>query len=49
MGRSMIRGGEGPSVAEIAASLPALLGAIEELKSSENLNKREEGKRDLFL
>ena len=35
MGRSMTGGGEGPSVAEVAASLPAhLLGAMEELKSS---------------
>ena len=49
MGRSMNGGGEGPSVAEVAASLPArLLGAMEELKSSENLNE-EGGERDLFL
>ena len=35
MGRSMTGGGEGPSVAEVAVSLPArLLGAMEELKSS---------------
>jgi len=47
MGRSMTGGGEGPSVAEVAASLPAhLLGAMEEQESSENLN---EGERDLFL
>ena len=33
MGRSMTEGGGGPSVAEVAASLPArLLGAMEELK-----------------
>ena len=38
MGRSMTRGGEGPFVAETAASLPTrLLGVMEELKSSENL------------
>ena len=42
----MTRGGEGPSVAEVAASLP---GAMEELKSSENLNERKRGERDLFL
>jgi len=49
MGRSMTGGGEGPSVAKVATSLPArLLGAMEELKSSEKLN--EEGReRDLFL
>ena len=46
----MTGGGEGPSVSEVAASLPArLLGAMEELKSSENLNKEEGGERDLFL
>ena len=34
MGHLMIGGGEGASVAEVAASLPApLLGAMEELKS----------------
>ena len=52
MGRSMIGGGEGASVAEVAASFPTrLLGAMEELKSSENLNEGEgEGEeRDLFL
>jgi len=52
MGRSMIRGGEGASIAKVAASLPArLLGAMEELKSSENLNEGEGegGERDLFL
>jgi len=50
MGRSMTGGGEGPSVADIAAFLPArLLGAMEELKSSENLNEEEGGERDLFL
>ena len=50
MGRSMTGGGEGSSIAEVAASLPArLLGAIEELKSSENLNEGESGERDLFL
>ena len=50
MGRSMIGGGEGASVAEVAASLPArLLGAMEELKSSENLNEGEREERDLFL
>ena len=37
MGRSMTGGGEGTSVAEVAASLPShLLGAMEELKSFEN-------------
>ena len=46
----MIGGGAGPFVAEVAASLPArLLGAIEELKSSENLNEGERGEKDLFL
>ena len=50
MGRSMTGGGEGPSVAEVAASLPArLLGAMKELKSFENLNEGEKGERDLFL
>ena len=50
MGRSMTRGGEGPSVAEVTASLPArLLGPMENLKSSENLNEGERGERDLFL
>ena len=35
MGRSMTGGGGGPSVTEVAASLPPrLLGAMEELKSS---------------
>ena len=49
MGRSMTGGGEGPSVAEVAAPLPAhLLGAMEELKSSKNLNEGEREKRDLF-
>ena len=49
MGCSMIGGGEGPSIAEVASSLPAcLLGAMEELKSSENLNEGG-GERDLFL
>ena len=48
MGRSMTGEGEGASVAEIAASLPArLLGAMEELSSSENLNEGRKG--DLFL
>ena len=46
----MTGGGGGTSVAEVAASLPArLLGAMEELKSSENHNKGEGGERDLFL
>ena len=50
MGCSMTRGGEGASIAEVAASLPARhLGAMEELKSSENLNEGERGERDLFL
>ena len=50
MGCSMTGGGEGASIAEVAASLPArLLGAMEELKSSENLNEEEGGERDLFL
>ena len=48
MGRSMTGGGEGPSVAEVAASLPArLLGAMEELKSSENLNEGERERKRL--
>ena len=50
MGHSMTGGGEGPSIAEVAASLPArLLRAMEELESSENLNEGERGERDLFL
>ena len=50
IGRSMTGGGEGASVAEVAASLPACrLGAMEELKSSENFNEGERGERDLFL
>ena len=50
MGRSMNGGGEGASVAEVAASLPArLLGVMEELKSSENLSEGEGGERDFFL
>ena len=50
MGRSMTGGGGGLSVAVVAASLPArLLGAMEELKSSETLNEEEGGERDLFL
>ena len=50
MGHSMTGGGEGPSVTEVAASLPAhLLGAMEELKSSENLNERERRKRLVSL
>ena len=50
MGRSMTGGEEGASVAEVAASLPArLLGAMEELRSSENMNEGEGRKRDLFL
>ena len=49
MGRSMI-GGEGASVAEVAASLPArLLGAMEKLKSFKNLSEGEGGERDFFL
>ena len=47
MGRSMIGGGEGASVA--ASLLARLLGAMEELKSSENLNEEEGGERDFFL
>ena len=50
MGRSMIGGGEGASVTEVAASFPArLLEAMKELKSSENLNEGGGGERDLFL
>ena len=50
MGRSMTWGGKGASATEVAASLPArLLGAMEKLKSSENLNEGEGGERDLFL
>ena len=49
MGHSMTGGGEGPSVAEVAASLPArLLGAMEELKSSENQTKKKEEKEIFF-
>ena len=49
-GRSMTGGEEGASVAEVAATLPAhLLRAIEELRSSENLNEGEGRERDLFL
>ena len=49
MGRLMTRGGEGASVAEVAASLPAhRLGAMEELKSSENPSEGKEEGRDLI-
>ena len=42
MGRSMTGGGEGASIAEVTASLPAhLLGAMKELRSSKNLNEGE--------
>jgi len=45
----MTGGGEGASVAEVAASLPArLLGAMEELKSSVNLSEGG-GESDFFL
>ena len=48
IGRSMTGGGEGASVAEVAASLPARhLGAMEELRSSENPSEGEE-RRDLI-
>ena len=48
MGRSMTGGGEGASIAEVAASLHArLLGAMKELWSSENQNEEEE-ERDSF-
>ena len=50
MVRSMTGGGEGASIAEVAASLPArLLGAMKELRSSENLNEGEGRERELFL
>ena len=50
MGRLMTERGEGASIAEVDASLPArLLGAMEELRSSENLNEGEGRERDLFL
>ena len=49
MGRSMIGGGVGTSVAEVTASLPAHhLGAMEELRSSENPSEGEEEGRDLI-
>ena len=49
MGRSMIGGGEGASVAEVAASLPTrCLGGMEELRSSENPSEGEEEGRDLI-
>ena len=48
MGHSMTGGGEGPSVAEAAVSLPArLLGAMKELWSSENRNEEEEERDSL--
>ena len=48
MGRSMTGGGEGASVTEVAASLPArLLGAMKELWSSENWNEEEEERDSL--
>ena len=48
MGRSLTREEEGASVAEVAASLPAcLLGAMEELKSSENLKRRKKRRKIL--
>jgi len=50
MGRLMTGGGEGPSITEVATSLPARLWrAMKELKSCENLNEGERGERDLFL
>ena len=49
MGRSMIGGGDGTFVAEVTASLPARrLGAMEELKNSENPSKGEEEGRYLI-
>ena len=49
MGRSMIGGGDGAFVAEIAASLPTCrLGVMEELKSSKNPSKEKEEGRDLI-
>jgi len=43
MGLSMIGGGEGPSIAEVATSLPAsLLGAMKELESSKISTKEKE-------
>ena len=49
MGRLMIGRGDGASVAEVAASLPAhRLGAMEELKSSENPSEGKEEGRDLI-
>ena len=49
MGRSMTGGGEGTSIAEVAASLHArLLVAMEELKSSENSSKGKEEGRDVI-
>jgi len=49
MGRSMTEGGEGTSIAEVATSLLACrLGAMEELRSSENSSKGEEEGRDLI-
>ena len=49
MGRSMTEGGEGTSIAEVAASLLVRrLGAMEELKSSENPSKGKEEGRDLI-
>ena len=45
----MTRVGEGASVAEVAASLRArLLGAMKELRSSENLNEEKEEKEICF-
>ena len=50
MGRSMTRGGEGPSVAEVSASLPARLGAMEELKKFlKYQTKKKEEKEICFL
>ena len=49
MGRLMTGGGEGASVTEVTASLPACrLGAMKELKSSENLSEGG-GERYFFL
>ena len=46
----MIGEGQDASVAEVATSLPAcLLEAMEELRSSENLNEGKGRERDLFL
>ena len=48
IGQSIIGGGEGPSVVEVATSfLARLLGAIEELKKSLNFQTKEKEEEEI--